>query len=244
MAKRRKTRKTKQQNLIDDLLKDFENLFTQDAKKKKKPAKKKAAKKKKGKLEYRDIFDEDTEGFDSDLDLNNSYSNKTSDYINAIFDDLDVSQNQEDVYNDTLKRFLNGLKRRYKKVTPKRFLYNTSADLRKKYSSIKVNALLYSTEKGYSMMAFDQRTKKALSLSQWTTKFTRETKAYGHSVHNILTQRILPAIRNKSGDDWRFISLIGWSGNAIQQAKNTNKSKRDKTTKKRNANARNKHRRR
>lgn len=217
---------------------EFLKLFKEDRPKKRKT---KAKKKRPVKDFIRDLDDEITD--DETLSINNTEGDDLGDYIAALFDNLGVSQQEQDQYNGTLAKALNRIKRQYKKVSPKKFFYNTKRDLNKKYKRIQMHLLVHSSISGYSILATNRGSKKSISVGQWANRFNHETKAYGISTYDAITQNLLPAIRNKSGDDWRFISLIGWNGyDDFSKDKHTNKRKGNKTAKKRDANARRKRR--
>lgn len=249
--KKAKTKSTASQR-VDLMYEDFLRLSgiggKKDAPKKaKKKAKKKTVKKRDDDYEVSDLYDEPTE--DEALTLGVDGEHNARDYFASLFDGLGIDPAEtEDVYRQTLKKAINSILRKYKKIADSRFLYNTSGDLRKKYQKIVIHALIHSQELGYSVFSYTQSRGKKTKLDpkQWTTKLKRETKAYGDSAYNVLTQKILPSINNRGGAEWRFISLLAWNGdNGLSKDKNTNTSKgRNKTTKKRNANARNRNRRR
>jgi hypothetical protein len=155
----------------------------------------------------------------------------------------------------------------YKKITHEKFLYNKRDDLRKRYHRIRVWYLLNSKARGYSIMRMEFTRKVHFGIHQWHTLFakgiTTKERRYD-SLHSIFTQAVLPAINAKGGNDWRFISVLCWTGittvpvtkerkqaavrefafGDLRQTKNPTASrKRDSAPKKRTANARNRHRR-
>lgn len=146
--------------------------------------------------------------------------------------------------NLTIKQRLKALKRRYAKVSKKRFFYNKPAELKRRYSSIHSWFLIQDEERGYSIFPFTIQRKKSFSLREWETLFKKPYGGY-ESIYSVFTQAVLPAINNRSGANWRFVALIGWAGkNDLREVKDSSRNKRrHKTTNKRNANARNRNRR-
>lgn len=145
----------------------------------------------------------------------------------------------------TLKDRVRQIIRRYKRINKHRFLYNTKRDLAGRYNRIKVYFLIHEQERGYSIFPFEFKRKVQFTVPQWTQLFSKSLKGYD-SLYNIFTQAVLPAINNKGGSQWRFKALLGWTGvDDLRQGKDSAKrSARDKTAKKRTANARNPRRRR
>lgn len=133
----------------------------------------------------------------------------------------------------TIKDKINRLKRRYKKITNKRFVYNKKVELTRSYKSIVCWYLINDQAKGYSIFRCPFRRKEPMTVSQWVRYFTHSLKRGDRRLaplHEILTQTILPAINNKGGNEWRFISLIAWTG----QLNDYPESKDSATSKKRN----------
>lgn len=141
----------------------------------------------------------------------------------------------------TLRDRLKEIMRHYKKIDPHKFLYNRKPELAKKYKRIRVWFLINDKERGYSVMRMEFKRKEHMRVSEWVKAFRARYKGR-ESLYNIITQAVLPAINNKGGNAWSFVSLLAWTGlpdiDAIQQTKNTAASgRRNKTFKKRNANA-------
>lgn len=145
----------------------------------------------------------------------------------------------------TLRDKIRAIIRKWKFVTSKRFLYNKKTELRRRTKRIKVWFLIHDADRGYSIFAFEFKRKIAFNVADWTALFQRKHKGYD-SLYSIFTQAVLPAINNKGGSHWRFISLLAWTGlHDIRQGKDSAADRgRDKATKKRAANARDSGRRR
>lgn len=147
--------------------------------------------------------------------------------------------------NLTIKQRLKALKRRYSKVSPKKFFYNEKRELKRSYSRIHTWFLIQDQERGYSIFPFDVQRKTAFTVAEWTKLFKHPYGGY-ESIYSVFTQAVLPAINNRSGASWRFIALIGWAGkHDLPKTKDTAGNRRgNKTAAKGNANARNSNRRR
>jgi hypothetical protein len=145
----------------------------------------------------------------------------------------------------TLKDRVKQIIRKYKHINPSRFVYNKKSEYSKKYKRIRVWFLIHDKKRGYSIFIYELKRKSIFSVIEWTGLLQKNYGGY-ESIYSVFTQSILPAINNKSGAAWRFISLIAWTGlNDIRQVKNPAGSMRgNKAVKKGNANARNTARRR
>lgn len=155
----------------------------------------------------------------------------------------------------TLKDKVRAIKRRYKFVTSKRFLYNKKAELRRKYVRVRIWWLIHDPDRGYSIFPMEfKRAARRLTVEQWATLIKDglhlpsrpPTPDFLEPIITIFKQAVLPAINNKGGSKWRFISLMAWTGaDDIRQGKHSAaRPARHKTTKKRAANERNRRRRR
>lgn len=139
----------------------------------------------------------------------------------------------------TLKDRVRAIIRKYKRVNNKRFLYNEKRELKGRYSRIKVYFLIHDEKRGYSIFPFEFKRAMLFSVPEWTKLLTKPLGKYD-SLYSIFTQAVLPAINNKGGSRWRFISLLGWTGvHDLRQGKHSTKRKSgNKATKKRTTNAR------
>ncbi len=103
----------------------------------------------------------------------------------------------------TLKEKLVEIKRGKKKINSYRFLYNTSADLKRRYKRVMLFMLLYAEGYGYSIMEFELKRKQGKSLKQWNDYILSEGQ-------EIFKNRVLPAMNAKSRHDWFFKDVICW----------------------------------
>lgn len=144
----------------------------------------------------------------------------------------------------SLRAKLKQIKRKFSKVSPFRFFYNRKTDLSKHYPRILCWFLIHDVDRGYNIFPIEFKRKMRLGVGQWRTLFQTAVGDY-KPLFEIFTQSILPAINNKSGAQWKFTALIGWTGlNVIRPGKDTDSNKhRHKASKKRNANARSRNRR-
>lgn len=147
--------------------------------------------------------------------------------------------------NLTIRKRLAQLKRRYSKVTSFKFFYNRKPELKKKYHAIFVWFLIQEPDRGYSIFPFIAQRKKFFTVREWVKLMQHPFGGYD-SIYSVFTQAVLPAINNRSGSQWRFVSLIGWAGKSdIRKNNDTSKrSRRNKTPKKRISHARSRNRRR
>lgn len=145
----------------------------------------------------------------------------------------------------TLRDRVAGIIRKYKHVSPHKFFYNDKSDLRERYTKIKVWYLIHDPLRGYSVLNMDFRRKEPMTVSEWGRMHKERVGKYD-SLYNVFTQAVLPAINNKGGNAWRFISLLGWTGlRDIYRPEDTAASKgRNKTAKKRTTAKRGSNRRR
>lgn len=145
----------------------------------------------------------------------------------------------------TLRERIDKIRKRYKYVNANRYFYNKKSDLRKSYNRIRCWFLIHDDERGYSVFDFEFRRKLTFKLEEWTRLFKHKVHNY-EALETVLTQSVLPAINAKSGAEWTFVTLLGWTGiDDIQQGKDsTAHRKRNRSTKKRTANARGSNRRR
>lgn len=139
----------------------------------------------------------------------------------------------------TLRERVKEIIRRYKHVNGQKFCYNSDAELKRRYKRITVWYLIHDKERGYSVMKLQFKRIMPMNVDTWA-RLHREAIGEYKSLYSILTQAILPAINNKGGNAWKFISLLAWAGASDNRpAKNTAASRgRNKTTKKRSPNAR------
>lgn len=146
----------------------------------------------------------------------------------------------------TLKQRIAEVIRKYKHIDKNRFVYNRKPELKGRFNAIRVWILINDASRGYSIFSFRMQRKLILGVKEWERFFNTPLDGYKHSLYTNITQGILPAINNKSGTEWRFISLLAWTrGDDLHRRKNTAKSHTGhKAAKKRNANARNTNRRR
>lgn len=107
---------------------------------------------------------------------------------------------------------LKKIKRKYKHISPRRFLYNDKQALKQRYKFIKVWFLIHDEKLGYSIMLTTFRRKKSFSVRQWSKAFSLPDIVGTKALFVIYTVDILPAINNKGGNHWRFKSVIGWTG--------------------------------
>lgn len=144
----------------------------------------------------------------------------------------------------TLRERVQAIIRKWEYVNAQKFLYNDKRELRQYYKKIKVWYLIHDSERGYSIINLTFNRKEQMSVAQWSTLHKKRVGNYD-SLYNVFTQAILPAINNKGGNAWRFISLLCWTGqDELQRAKDTASPKRrNKTSKARNAKPRNRNRR-
>ncbi len=136
----------------------------------------------------------------------------------------------------TIRQRAEEITRKYKKVNAQKFLFNTKKDLKRRYKRIKAWFLIHDEERGYSIMSMEFKRKEIMSVAEWTALFKTPRGNY-QSLYNIFTQAVLPAINNKGGNQWHFVSLLAWTGLLdIRQAKNSTAPRKwDTTAKKRHA---------
>ncbi len=139
----------------------------------------------------------------------------------------------------TLKDRIRQIIRKYKHINPARYLYNRKSELGKKFQRLRVWFLIHDKKRGYSIFIYELKRIKTYSVIEWTGLLQKNYGGY-EIIYSVFTQSILPAINTKSGAAWRFVSLLAWTGiNDIRQGENPVRNKRrNKTIKKRNANAR------
>lgn len=143
----------------------------------------------------------------------------------------------------SLQGKLKKLLRRYKHISPERFLYNEKKILRQRFQHLRAWFLIHDETRGYSIMLLTFRRKDAYSVKQWAEAFQRPEVVGKKSLFAIYTEDVLPAINTRSGASWKFKNLIGWTGD-IPRAKDTDISPKSNKVKKRNAKPKHKHRRR
>jgi hypothetical protein len=117
----------------------------------------------------------------------------------------------------TIKRYLLKLRRRYKKVSEFRYFYNRKPELKKRFWKIHTYILMHDENFGYSIMTpiLKTREKIKLSVGQWRDLWSKKKVYRGvklPALFDIVVTAIIPAINNKRGSEWKFVSLIGWSG--------------------------------
>lgn len=157
-----------------------------------------------------------------------------TDSLAKDFRDVDFKSDLEESYRELVKKILSSIKRKYSKVTPDKYFYNTKPDLKKKTPRIKLWIRVHDEQKGNSVLELTLKRKQITTRDDWEKLIRKSHKGY-HSIHKIITQNLLPAINNKRGDEWKFISVVGWTGdNDNRQNRNTGKRMAgDKTTNKR-----------
>ena len=140
----------------------------------------------------------------------------------------------------TIREKLRGIIRRYKHINPHKYLYNRKSDLQGRFTHITIWVLLHDDKLGYSIFRYVQRRKDPRNVAQWTALFT-SAEAPHFSLYQVLTQVILPAGLNRTGKNWKFKSLLCWTGGVsdLSPVKNTAAPKTNKSAKKRTSNARN-----
>jgi hypothetical protein len=157
----------------------------------------------------------------------------------------------------TLRARVREIRRKYKKVNRDRFFYNKKRDLSGRYNRIKCWFLIHDSEKGYSVFPIEFKRHQLMTVPTWTRLLNHDihdgiskppTPGVYESIFSIFTQKILPAINVRSGNTWKFKALIGWAAsfeekkkerNAIRSTKNSAAHRaRNKTSKKRHADAR------
>jgi hypothetical protein len=104
------------------------------------------------------------------------------------------------------------LKRRYKHISPDRFLYNKKSELRLRWRIITAWFVIHDEGRGFSIMNMDFRRKERPGVRQWLKGFTRPGIVGEVSLMHVFTQLVLPAINNKGGASWRFKALLAWTG--------------------------------
>ena len=135
----------------------------------------------------------------------------------------------------SLKGKLLKLRRRYKKVSKERFFYNNFSELKAEYSSISCWFLIHDDRIGYSIMNMSFRVSREspLPVGIWAQRFTTNVMGWD-SLFFIFTQKVLPAINNRGGNQWKFKSLIGWTGQReFSKTDNSDSPSPSKTVKKR-----------
>jgi len=145
----------------------------------------------------------------------------------------------------SIKRHFKKLRRKYSKITPYRYFYNRKTDLnlRKKFSEIVVWFLIHDVERGHSIFTFNYRRKILSNIAEWRKRFTKTIEGY-EPLMTVFTQSVLPAINNKTGANWQFKTLIGWTGFDLSKVKHSNpSSKRNKPVKGKHATKSNSNRR-
>lgn len=148
----------------------------------------------------------------------------------------------------TLQDRVRQIIRQYAHVNNHRYLYNKKSELKGRFTHVKCWFLIHDSERGYSIFPFTFKRKAMFTIPQWTRLFKSVVGEYQPLI-SIFTQAVLPAINNKGGSNWRFKSLLCWTGitmdnrDALSKTKNTAKRRRrNTTTKKRHANARSRNR--
>lgn len=112
----------------------------------------------------------------------------------------------------SLRDRIGALRSRYKFISPSRFLYNDNKELRRRYKKIQVWFLITDTGLGASIHPPTFGRAKAYSVKQWEKAFTVPGIVGEVSVMGIYTGTILPAMNAKGGRDWKFSSVIAWTG--------------------------------
>ena len=106
----------------------------------------------------------------------------------------------------TIREKLKTLKRKFPYRTTYGFLHSAKVDIRHKYTTILLYCLIYSPEKGHSLLIWDAHrrghTKNATEWNKWINTDGIEA----------LNSYVLPAMNAKRGDTWEFQRLIGFSG--------------------------------
>lgn len=147
----------------------------------------------------------------------------------------------------TLRDRVREIRRKFKHVNSFRYFYNNKRDLKRRLHRIKIWFLIHDMEKGYSIFPIEFKRAVAMGVEQWRRLFTKQI-TIGERTYDpifpIFVLKVLPAINVRNASAWKFKTVIGWTGwNDLRQAGNPHtRSKRHKTAKKRNANARYSHR--
>ena len=108
--------------------------------------------------------------------------------------------------NKTIRQKIKILKRKFPFRTSYGFLHSMKSDVRRKYTTIFLYCLIYSPEKGHSLLIWD-------SHRRGHNKNPVEWNAWINSDGiTALNDYVLPAINSKRGDTWQFQRLVGFSG--------------------------------
>lgn len=143
----------------------------------------------------------------------------------------------------SLKGKLKKLHRRYKHISPQRFLYNEKKALRQSYKTIRAWFLIHDEGRGYSIMNLAFRRKDRFTVKQWAEAFGSPGIVGTQSLFAVYTENVLPAINNKGGASWKFKALVGWTGD-IPTIKDTDIPSKSDKAKERHGKVKRKHRRR
>jgi hypothetical protein len=144
----------------------------------------------------------------------------------------------------SLRGKADALRRRFRHVSPNRFFYNKRAELSRRYRVITTWFIIHDAGRGYSIMNMDFRRKERPGIRQWLRGFTEPGIVGEVSLMHVFTQLVLPAINTKTGSEWKFKALLGWTGKLdTPKIDGSTTSKRDKDASKRRRKSRGKHRR-
>lgn len=139
----------------------------------------------------------------------------------------------------TLRKRVQEIIRRYKHVNAQKFCYNKKSELNRKFKRIRVWYLIHDKARGYSVLKMEYKRIMPMNVETWARLHRKPVGNY-QPLYNIFTQAILPAINNKGGNSWAFISLLAWAGvHAIRSSADTAASRgRHKKAEKGNADER------
>lgn len=147
----------------------------------------------------------------------------------------------------TLRDRVREIRRKFKHVNSFRYFYNNKRDLQRRIHRVKIWFLIHDMEKGYSIFPMEFKRAMSMSVESWRKLFTKQITIGGKTydpIFPIFVLKVLPAINVRNASEWKFKTVIGWTGwNDIRQTRHSNtRKKRHSTAKKRNANARRRNR--
>lgn len=106
----------------------------------------------------------------------------------------------------TIREKLRTLKRKFPLRTSYGFLHVMKSDLKRKYTTCVLYCLIYTPEKGHSLLIWDaHRRGHNKTAVEWNAWINSDGIA-------ALNDWVLPAINAKRGDSWQFQRLVGFSG--------------------------------
>lgn len=93
------------------------------------------------------------------------------------------------------------------------FLYDDAADLKRKFSTIYVAALIYDPERGHSLFMWNpHRRGKDWTPRRWNTWLNEQGL-------DILSANVMSEVNNKRGAQWQMTRLIGFFGGIYEPRK-------------------------